>query len=185
MPETAQLHSASTLVPDDATVAIAALHAMGSGTPADFRALYTSDVINRESEAEPPDTRGSGPEAMYATARWLRTAFSDLAWQVLDVAHDGELVVLHTTMSGRQTGPFVAYLPSAEVAVAFPPRGRTFTITQTHWFRMRDGRVAEHWANRDDLGMGQQLGWNPPPPPYLARMLLARARLRRRSAIRR
>ena len=62
----------------------------------------------------------------------------------------------------------------------FPPRGRNFAVTQTHWFRMRDGRVAEHWANRDDLGMGQQLGWNPPTPPYLVRMLLAGRRARRR-----
>ncbi len=62
----------------------------------------------------------------------------------------------------------------------FPPRGRTFTVTQSHWLRMRDGRVAEHWANRDDLGMGQQLGWNPPTPLYLLRMLLATGRARRR-----
>ena len=46
---------------------------------------------------------------------------------------------------------------------------------------MSDGKVAEHWANRDDLGMGQQLGWNPPTPLYLARMLLATRRARRRS----
>ena len=65
-------------------------------------------------------------------------------------------------MSGRQTGPFVAYRPDAEVEMVFPPRGRTFSVTQTHWFRMSDCRVAEHWANRDDLAMGQQLGWNPP-----------------------
>ena len=38
---------------------------------------------------------------------------------------------------------------------------------------MKDGKVGEHWANRDDLGMGQQLGWNPPTPLYLLRMLLA------------
>jgi hypothetical protein len=66
------------------------------------------------------------------------------------------------------------------VEVAFPPRGRTFAVTQTHWFRMRDGKVAEHWANRGDLGMGQQLGWNPPTPLYLVRMLLASRRARRR-----
>jgi hypothetical protein len=47
---------------------------------------------------------------------------------------------------------------------------------------MRDGKVAEHWANRDDLGMGQQLGWTPPTPLYLARMLLARRRVRRAAA---
>ncbi len=47
---------------------------------------------------------------------------------------------------------------------------------------LRDGKVAEHWANRDDLGLGQQLGWTPPSPAYIARMLLARRRLRRAEA---
>jgi len=190
MPETAHIHSESTdqrheshlaaVASDVATDAAAAsLHAMGSGTLADFQALYTADAINREAKDEPPDTRGAGPDAMYATARWLRTAFSDLTWTVHDVARDGDLIVLHATMSGRQTGPFVAYRPDAEVAAVFPPRGRTFAVTQTHWFRMSDGKVAEHWANRDDLAMGQQLGWNPPTPIYLFRMLLASRRARR------
>ena len=152
---------------------------MGSGSLADFESLYTADAVNRESATEPPDTRGTGPVAMFATAVWLRTAFSDLAWEIHDVAHDDDLVVVHATMSGRQTGPFVAYRPDGEVAAAFPPRGRRFAITQSHWFRMRDGRVAEHWANRDDLGMGQQLGWTPPTPLYLARMLLATHAARR------
>lgn len=110
----------------------------------------------------------------------MRTAFSDLSWEVHEVVHDRDLVVVHGTMSGRQTGPFVAYGPDAEVAAVFPPRDRTFTVNQTHWFRMRNGRVAEHWANRDDLAMGQQLGWNPPTPGYLVRMLLATRHARRR-----
>ena len=165
---------------DPAAVAVASMHAMGSGTLVDFEGLYTADAVNREAITEPPDTRGTGPAALYATARWLRTAFSDLIWKVHDVAHDDDLVVVHATMSGRQTGPFVAYQADGEIAAVFPPRGRTFAVTQTHWFRMRDGRVAEHWANRDDLGMGQQLGWNPPTPVYLARMLLATRRARRR-----
>ena len=116
---------------------------------------------------------------MYATARWLRSAFSELAWEIHDAVQDDDLVVVHATMSGRQTGPFVAYGPDGAVTAVFPPLGRRFATTQTHWFRMRDGKVAEHWANRDDLGMGQQLGWTPPTPPYIARMLLARRRMRR------
>ncbi len=166
---------------DDTAVAIASMHAMRSGTLADFQALYTTDAVNREAKTEPPDTRATGPAALYATARWLRTAFSDLTWQVHDVAHDHDLVVVHATMSGRQTGPFVAYRPDAEIAAVFPPTGRTFAVTQTHWFRISDGKVAEHWANRDDLAMGQQLGWNPPTPLYLVRMLLASRRARRRT----
>ena len=102
--------------PGDATaaVAVASIHAMGSGSLADFEPLYTADAVNRESATEPPDTRGTGPVAMFATARWLRTAFSDLAWDIHDVAHDDDLVVVHATMSGRQTGPFVAYQPDGD-----------------------------------------------------------------------
>ncbi|KUG60224.1 ester cyclase [Nesterenkonia jeotgali] len=166
----------------DADVAVASLHAMGSGTKADFRPLYTEDAVNREALAEPPEARGTGPAALFAYALWLRAAFSDLAWEIHEVVHDGELVVIHSTMSGRQTGLFVSYGPDAKVAAAFPPRGRSFAVTQTHWLRMRDGRVAEHWANRDDLGMGQQLGWTPPTPLYLGRMLLATRRERSKAA---
>lgn len=164
---------------DDTAVCIASMHAMGSGDRADFTNLYTADAVNREAKDEPPDTRGSGPDALYATAEWLRTAFSDLTWEVHDTVHEGDLVVVHATMSGRHTGPFVAYGPDARVKAVFPPRGRTFAVTQTHWFRMRDGKVAEHWANRDDLAMGEQLGWTPPTPLYLVRMALATRRARR------
>jgi lactoylglutathione lyase len=32
-----------------------------------------------------------------------------------------------------------------------------------HFLRLRDGRAAEHWACRDDLGMLTQLGLIPAP----------------------
>jgi predicted ester cyclase len=167
------------LVTDDTRTAIRSMHLMASGDLADMKAVFTADAVNREAETEPPDTRGVGPAAFHATARWLRAAFSELAFEIHDAVQDGDLVVVHSTMSGRQTGPFVAYGPDAEITAVFPPLGRPFAVTQTHWFRMRDGKVAKHWANRDDLGMGQQLGWTPPTPLYIARMLLARRRMTR------
>lgn len=167
---------------DDLATAVRSIHLMATGDLADLAAVYTADAVNREAKAEPPDTRGVGPGAMYATALWLRGAFAELAWEVHDAVQDGNLVVVHATMSGRQTGPFVAYGPDGGVEVVFPPLGRRFAVTQTHWFRMRDGRVAEHWANRDDLGMGKQLGWTPPSPVYVVRMLLAGRRARRAAA---
>ena len=39
--------------------------------------------------------------------------------------------------------------------------------------------VALGLANRDDLGTAAQLGWTPPSPLYLVRMLLATRRARR------
>jgi hypothetical protein len=43
-------------------------------------------------------------------------------------------------------------------------------------------RWREHWANRDDLGMGKQLGWVPPTPVYLIKMARAKRRAKRSGA---
>ena len=64
----------------------------------------------------------------------------------------------------------------------FPPTGRTFAMTQSHWFRLEDGRIIEHWANRDDLGMARQLGWIPPSPAFLVKMARAKRRALRTPA---
>jgi hypothetical protein len=60
-----------------------------------------------------------------------------------------------------------------------PPTGRRFATTQTHWFRISSGQVVEHWANRDDIGTAQQLGWVPPSPWFLLRSAMATRRARR------
>ena len=159
------------------------MHLMATGALEEFEDVYALDAHNRESKAEPPATRGKGPEAFYASALWLRAAFSGLEFDVHDTAQDGDLVAVHASMSGRQTGPFVAYGPDALPAMVFPPTGRPFTVTQTHWFRLADGLIAEHWANRDDRSLSEQLGWTPPTPIYLARMLLARRTARREATV--
>ena len=48
-----------------------------------------------------------------------------------------------------------------------PPTGKCFSSRQTHWFRVADGKLAEHWATRDDLRTMLQLGVIQPPdaPP--------------------
>ena len=38
------------------------------------------------------------------------------------------------------------------------PSGKTFRVKHIHRFRLRDGKIVEHIAVRDDLGMFQQLG---------------------------
>jgi predicted ester cyclase len=40
----------------------------------------------------------------------------------------------------------------------FPGDGRSYTVTHVHVYRVVDGRIREHWAVRDDLGMLRQLG---------------------------
>ncbi|RTL71033.1 MAG: hypothetical protein EKK42_00275 [Pseudonocardiaceae bacterium] len=136
------------------------------------------EATNREAVREPLDCRGSGPAAFAATARWLTAAHSGLRWDVQEVVQERDLVVAHTTMSGTQTGPFVVYTADGAIDTVFPPTGRAFAAPQTHWLRIVHGMVVEHWANRDDMGMAKQLGWVPPRPAYLAKMVLATRRAR-------
>ena len=99
-------------------------------------------AVNREAKDEPPESRGRGPAALPATALWLREWFDDLAFEVHDVVVDGDLVVIHNTMSGRQTGTATIYGEDGGIAQAMPTTGKRYATTQTHWFRFA-GRPAD------------------------------------------
>ncbi len=163
---------------DPKVVCVRSIHIMPNGDLPEFESVVHPEAVNREAAHEPMTCRGRGPAAFYATALWLRGAFSDLRWDIHEMAADGDLVAVRTTMSGRHTGPFVRYDDAGAVSQVMPPTGRSFSSTQTHWFRLADGKVIEHWANRDDLAMAQQAGWVPPGPRYLIRMALAKRRAR-------
>ena len=174
------MDSSTTTTADTArALAIRSIQIMAEGERADFDAVIHPQATNREAKAEPPATRGRGPAAYYATALWLRAAYADLRHTIEDVVVDGDLVAVHTIMHGRHTGPFVAFGENGQVEQVFPPTGRTFAVTQSHWLRIADGRVIEHWANRDDLGQAVQLGWVPPTPLYLLKMARAKRKAQR------
>lgn len=170
--------------PNAETIALSQFEMMASGTFENFERLVHPQAINHEAKDEPPEARQSyGPAAVYATALWLREAFADLQWEVHEVVAERDLVVVHCTMSGRHVKPFVAYDADGRVKEAFPPTSKRFATTQTHWMRVADGKMIEHWANRDDLGTAEQLGWVPPSPIYLIRMGLAKRRAKRKAAL--
>jgi hypothetical protein len=110
--------------------------------------------------------------------RLLDESFEDLDWIVHHVVTEGDLAAVHLTVSGRQIGPVAAYDERGYVEAVFPPTGRRFSVTHTHWLRLAaDGTLDGHWSDRDDLGMAMQLGWIPPTPAYLVRMARARRRM--------
>lgn len=57
----------------------------------------------------------------------------------------------------------VEWLTAGPLNGVVPPTGRRFSTRQTHWFRVQDGRLAEHWATREDLPAMIQLGVIRPP----------------------
>jgi predicted ester cyclase len=159
------------------------MHIMRNGRFEDFEAVCHPDAVNHEARSEPRDSRGRGPQAFYATALWLRGAFADLRWDIHHVVAENDYATVHCTMSGHHTGVFITYDEDANVAQAFPPTGRRFATTQTHWFRVAGDKVIEHWANRDDFGTAAQLGWAPPSLFYMMRMAAATRRARRAAIV--
>ena len=145
-------------------------------------AVIHPDAANDEAVSEPPAARGRGPAAFKATYDWLHAAFDDLGWDVEELVAEGDLVVARTVMRGRQVAPFPTYGPDGHLAQVFASRGRSFAASQTHWYRLAEGRIIGHAANRDDLAQARQLGWVPPSPAFLLRSALARRRLGRTTA---
>jgi len=166
---------------DLARVAVGAIQLMPAADLPAFAELVAPDAVNHEAAVEPPAARGRGPAAFHATALWMRSAFSGLAFTVTTTAVDGDLVVTHGTMSGRHSGDFVVWTPEGTVERVFAPTGRSFSVHHAHFQRVREGRVVEHWAVRDDQGMSLQLGWVPPSPLFLLRCAVATRRARRGS----
>jgi predicted ester cyclase len=171
-----------TVVPTDAkSIAARSIHVMANGNRADFDAVIHPQAVDRENNVQPPPSRVPGPAGFYSTALWLRAAFADLHYDIHQVIANGDLVAVNSTMNGHHVAPFVVYTDDGQVDTAFPPTNKTFAMTQSHWFRIEEGKVIEHWANRDDLGQAKQLGWLPPTPAYLIRMIRAKRLAKRRS----
>ncbi len=109
--------------------------------------IFHSDFINHEAGPHTP----SGRDGLKVTVPWLRSSFSDLRYEVEDAIAEGDRVVLRVISRGRQTGEFMG----------FPATGKEFAAKQIHVYRIVGGKILEHWAVRDDLGQGIQLGLIP------------------------
>jgi predicted ester cyclase len=106
--------------------------------------MVTADYIDHEA---PPGTP-VGPDGANAALHWLRSAFNDLSYEVQDAFGEGDRVAARVTTRGTHTGEFMGKAPT----------GNRFEIDSIHIYRIENGKVAEHWAKRDDLGMAAQLG---------------------------
>jgi predicted ester cyclase len=164
---------------DPIAVAVRSIHAMASGDRAEFDALYHPDASDRENRIQPPSSRVRGADCFWSTSQWLCAAFPDLHYDIHHALTDGALVVVNSTMNGTHENAWALYDEKGAVDTVFPPTHKPFAMTQSHWFRMKDGLILEHWANRDDMGMAVQLGWIPPSPAFLLRMARAKRQARR------
>jgi predicted ester cyclase len=78
----------------------------------------------------------------------LRRAFPDAHATIEDLSAEGDTVVARLTYTGTHQGALFGLAPT----------GTSVTTTGMHLFRFAHGQLVEAWANRDDLGVLQQLG---------------------------
>ncbi len=76
---------------------------------------------------------------------------SDVRFEIEAMIAEGDLVAVRLTAEGTQTGELMG----------MPASGKHYSIGEIHIFRIRDGKVAEHWHQFDQMGMMKQLGAMP------------------------
>ena len=117
---------------------------------------YVEHAVAPFGQTEPG--RVIGPDLMRQTVPWLIDQFPDLTMTIEALVAEDDLVVARVLSDGTNLGKLNGVMP---------PTGKRFSARQTHWFRVEDGRLAEHWATRDDLPAMIQLGaiQSPGRPP--------------------
>jgi steroid delta-isomerase-like uncharacterized protein len=107
--------------------------------------VFADDYVRhdlRASDAVP------GPAGQKKIADDFRAAFPDLRVVVDFVFGEGDWVVGRWLAAGTHTGVWAGYEPT----------GRTMSFSAVNVCRFEDGKVAEIWNHRDDLGLQEQIG---------------------------
>ncbi len=84
----------------------------------------------------------------------MRAAFPDFRYEVFQQTQDGDTHVGYVRASGTMTGDFMG----------MPASGKPASWEEIHIGRFAGGKMAEHWAVIDRLGMLTQLGFIPEAP---------------------
>jgi len=122
---------------------------LNKGNVAAVDEYFAADYVDHSvPPGIPPDREGL---KMFFTA--FRAAFPDLHYHIDDEIAEGNMLVHRLTGHGTMQGEFQG----------MPATGKHATWSEIHIGRLAGGKLAEHWANVDQLGMLQQLGLAPMP----------------------
>jgi predicted ester cyclase len=113
-------------------------------------AFYGADAKNH--------TRTVGREGMQKVFEALFSVFPDFTYRIDEATADGDRVVCKVWMTGTHRGKPTFSEVFSGMLTNVEPTGKRVEVLHFHSFRVRDGKIAEHAAVRDDLGMLIQLG---------------------------
>ncbi|MBI3092149.1 MAG: ester cyclase [Candidatus Tectomicrobia bacterium] len=111
--------------------------------------LFTADCIIHRPEASRPISGLEGIRRIVGAGAKL---YSHVATTVHDLIAEGDRVACRLSHRATFSGEWRTRLGNQAVA------GRTISWEAMAIFRLRDGKIAEQWVCRDELGMLLQLG---------------------------
>jgi steroid delta-isomerase-like uncharacterized protein len=117
----------------------------GEGNEALASELFAENLVDHD-----PAGQGLAPgrEGMKQALRSFRSAFPDLETSFEHLIAEGDKVVLRWKARGTHEGELLG----------IPPTGKQVTLKGVDILRIEDGKIAERWAEYDNLGLMQQLG---------------------------
>lgn len=107
--------------------------------------VFHDDYIRHDLRPTEAPPGGAGQAKIAAD---FRNAFPDLRFNVDLIIAEGDFVAARWTATGTHTGPWGSVRPT----------GRSVQFSGVNIFWLRDGKVAEIWNHRDDLGLMTQIG---------------------------
>jgi steroid delta-isomerase-like uncharacterized protein len=115
--------------------------------------LYSREYVDHSAPPGAP-TSGDVFEGIAQIPRMFRGAFPDVHFTIEDMVEEGDWVATRVTGRGQHLGrPFMA----------IPPTGRRVAWTSHGLFRLKRGKIVEHYGQPDLGGLREQLAARPEP----------------------
>lgn len=130
---------------------------------------YTRAVFD-EGDASAVDRYLASDFVNHVTGRSGTDDFKRLAAELKD-APDGANVIDFLVAEGDLVVAFMTITRTVHrdtriFGYAIKGQGQSYTVHHVHIYRIAEGKITEHWALRDDIGMLRQLGLiNSPTSP--------------------
>jgi steroid delta-isomerase-like uncharacterized protein len=111
--------------------------------------LVTEDFVDHQAVPGLPP----GREGFKMLNVIFRSALPDITVEHETIVAEDDKVACRWTSTGTHQGELFG----------IPPTGKKVSVTATVLYRVENGRLAEGWINRDDVGLMRQLGVIPSP----------------------
>jgi len=106
--------------------------------------LVAADLITHALMPGVPPSLEGGKQVHRLTL----AAMPDFQTAIEDLVAEGDKVVMRFTATGTFKNDFMG----------LPPTGKLIKFTGISIFRLAGGKIVEHWAQEDELGLMRQLG---------------------------